>query len=166
MIGVSFRHVSRGVIFVAATPTLIVFRLPSFVTARDERIHGDFACRFEVRSSMQHSRWTTVSSTIALFQPNADCVLKGHAELLHVPTRASRRKSSVGGRAFPIYQPIINGDDFEPFQRRNWSATISVRLYFGQVQPGAAITTAIIVDYRRSEYTVLKCTPMNGNELD
>lgn len=80
--------------------------------------------------------------------------------------RAGESRALVESRAFPIYQPIINGDDFEPFQRRNWSATISVRLYFGQVQPGAAITTAIIVDYRRSEYTVLKCTPMNGNELD
>ncbi|KYN33053.1 hypothetical protein ALC56_12687 [Trachymyrmex septentrionalis] len=33
-----------------------------------------------------------------------------------------------------------------------WSATISVRLYLGRVQPGAAITTVIIVDYRRSQY--------------
>jgi len=51
-----------------------------------------------------------------------------------------------------FYQPIINGDGFAPFQRQNWSATISVRLYLGRVQPSAAITTAIIVDYRRSEY--------------
>lgn len=51
-----------------------------------------------------------------------------------------------------FYQPIINSDDFAPFQRRNWSATISVRLYLGRVQPSAAITTTIIVDYRRSEY--------------
>lgn len=47
----------------------------------------------EFRVSVSRAR--SVDDRPALLRPNADRVSKGHAELLHVPTGANRRKSGV-----------------------------------------------------------------------
>lgn len=151
--GAPLSRPSRGVVaFSAATPALSAFlRPPSLATARDdERVLGSFACGIELaRPSTRHgSRWTTGRERIA------------SQKLVVTRGCCMSRRGRAGESRASIRRPIINhAGGFAPFQRRNRSAaTAGVRLYHGRVRPGAAITMAIIVDYRRSEHT-----PVNEN---
>lgn len=167
-----FRHVSvdslsRGIIFIGATSAFTFFRFSPFATARDERNFGGFAYGLEFRSPMRHVRWTIAPVTRSRYSGRMQITSQKVTRSCCMSRRGRAGKSQASvSRAFPICWPIINGGGFAPRQRRNWSATVSVRLYLGRVRPGAAITTAIIVDYRRSGYTVPKHTPMNENGLD
>jgi len=93
----SVHRPSRGVVLIAASPTIVFFRLSSFTTARDDEriLAGISRADFELRSAMRHGGWTTARSRYAGRMQIAS------QKVTRSCCMSRRRKSSVGAPRVP-----------------------------------------------------------------